>query len=63
MKAVIDFDSFKNHMYMNYVSDYTHTESNANYLTQTEYYEKYEDFLKREYEEHSVQKQEASDEG
>ena len=63
MKAVIDFDSFKNHMYMNYVSDYTHTESNANYLTQTEYYEKYDDFLKKEYEEHSVQKQEARDEG
>ena len=61
MKAVIDFDSFKNHMYMNYVSDYTHTESNANYLTQTEYYEKYDDFLKREYEEHYGQKQEVSD--
>ena len=48
---------------MNYVSNYTHRESNANYLTQTEYYEKYDDFLKKEYEEYSVQKQEASDEG
>ena len=45
-------------MYMNYVSNYTHRESNANYLTQTEYYEKYDDFLKREYEEHYGQKQE-----
>tara|TARA_R100000655_G_scaffold49298_5_gene86862 strand:+ start:2632 stop:2772 length:141 start_codon:yes stop_codon:yes gene_type:complete len=43
---------------MDYVSSHMHREGDGNHLTQEEYYEKYEDFLKREYKEHSVQKQE-----
>ena len=58
MKAVIDFKRFKISMYMDYVSSHMHREGDGNHLTQEEYYEKYEDFLKREYKEHSVQKQE-----
>tara|TARA_R100001086_G_C11682342_1_gene216132 strand:- start:353 stop:538 length:186 start_codon:yes stop_codon:yes gene_type:complete len=58
MKAVIDFESFRNHMYMNYVSSHMHREGNGNHLTQEEYYEKYDEFLNDEYKKHYVQKQE-----
>mgnify|MGYP003147185192 CR=1 FL=1 len=58
MKPATDFKRFKISMYMDYVSSHMHREGDGNHLTQEEYYEKYEDFLKREYKEHSVQKQE-----
>lgn len=58
MKPVIDFKRFRTSMYMDYVSNHMHREGDGNHLTQDEYYEKYDDFLKREYEKHYLQKQE-----
>ena len=57
MKPVIDFKRFRTNMYMDYVSSHMHREGNGNHLTQEEYYEKYDEFLKKEYEEHYGQKQ------
>ncbi len=57
MKPVIDFKRFRTNMYMDYVSSHMHREGNGNHLTQEEYYEKYDDFLKKEYEEHYGKKQ------